>query len=76
MLLPLEEARRKATSAVAPESPCACICCIENRIVPLPCSGKLRRRSPGLCWLKVDPRFDDLRDARFTSLLTRLRLNR
>lgn len=78
ILLPLEEARRKATSAVAPESLAHVYVALKesDRALALLEEG-FAERSPGLCWLKVDPRFDDLRtDARFTSLLTRLQLNR
>ena len=78
ILLPLEEARRKATSAVAPESLAHVYVALKesDRALAL-LEESFAERSPGLCWLKVDPRFDDLHaDARFTSLLTRLRLNR
>jgi tetratricopeptide (TPR) repeat protein len=78
LLQPLEEARRRAASAVAPESLAHVYVALNesDRALALLEEG-FAERSPGLCWLKVDPRFDDLRaDPRFTSLLTRLRLNR
>ncbi len=78
LLQSLEDARRNGTSAVAPESLAHVYVALKDsdRALALLEEG-FAERSPGLCWLKVDPRFDDLRaDARFTSLLTRLRLDR
>jgi TolB-like protein/tetratricopeptide (TPR) repeat protein len=78
LLQPLENARRLGTSAVAPESLAHVYVALKepDRAFALLEEG-LAERSPGLCWLKVDPRFDDVRsDPRFASLLTRLRLDR
>jgi serine/threonine-protein kinase len=78
LLSALEDARRQAASAVAPESLAHVYVALKepDRALALLEEG-FAGRSPGLCWLKVDPRFDDLRaDARFTNLLARLRLDR
>ena len=78
LLAPLEDARRLKTSAVAPESLAHVYVALKDRDRAFALLEEgFAERSPGLCWLKVDPRFDDVRsDARFASLLTRLRLDR
>ena len=78
LLQSLEEARRQRTSPVAPETLAHVYVALKepDRALAL-LEEAFAERSPGLCWLKVDPRFDDVRsDARFTSLLARLRLDR
>jgi hypothetical protein len=77
LLQSLEAARARAPSSVAPEALAHVYVALKQpeRALALLEEG-FAERSPGLCWLKVDPRFDDLRtEPRFTDLLTRLGLS-
>ena len=62
LLQSLEAARARAPSSVAPETLAHVYVALKQpeRALALLEEG-FAERSPGLCWLKVDPRFDDLR---------------
>jgi tetratricopeptide (TPR) repeat protein len=74
----LEDGRRSGKFSVAPENLAYVYLALGERQRALTLLDEAyAERSPGMCWLKVDPRFDELRDdPRFTRLLARLGLNK
>jgi serine/threonine protein kinase/Flp pilus assembly protein TadD len=76
LLRTLEDARASGETRVALESLAHIHVALQDRDGAFALLEQaFNERSPGLCWLKVDPRFDDLHsDPRFPALLDRLRL--